>query len=387
MEKFSAVRFGSKCTPGGANFRSKRAIARTPEFVGKKNKRDVGGGRTAKFKVYADLDDDAIEDVSNVNVPEGEDESLVTDHDRALKNQTHYAPPDLYDKIKDHLSDDEVAWRQFSFPAAEDDLDEDSEYVTVQPDHMLLGPDETPLEQRVSLDVATAMKSDDVDPAASDYWFSTPEGGWNSEPQRYKKVKETPGYFANAKNSGENRIPLSKFEPGQVLEGEIVEIWLHHGARVDIGCEYDGLIFVQEEIWSDLSLQKKLWPGEKVKVKVYKTYNPEIFRWPIHLEVLQPDIMHLLTPPETWPTPCDLTGKSFEEAMRLSGRPDPTVNAMLPEHEDELTEKILTDVGLTPRMRYDPEQEETLMQETWGDEMSMAASDLGLQLDNFRMFG
>ena len=90
-----------------------------------------------------------------------------------------------------------------------------------------------------------------------------------------------------------SRTQLQHLHVGDVLEGEVVAVELYHGALVDCGCETDGLIPVCEAEWG--GVRDALALGAKVKVRV-AAIRPKWwrFRFPIELEVLEPNVASLI---------------------------------------------------------------------------------------------
>ena len=93
--------------------------------------------------------------------------------------------------------------------------------------------------------------------------------------------------------SDASRTQLQHLRVGAVLEGEVVACELYHGALVDVGCETDALIPVCEAEWG--GVRAALAVGAKVKVRV-AAIRPKWwrFRFPIELEVLEPDVASLI---------------------------------------------------------------------------------------------
>ena len=119
-----------------------------------------------------------------------------------------------------------------------------------------------------------------------------------------------------------SRMQLQHLKVGDLLEGEVVATELYHGALVDVGCETDGLIAICESEWG--GVRDSLPLGTKVNVKV-KAIHPKWwrFRFPIELEVLTPQIGHLLTkhPHEDGPPINIYSGESVPYAHWDADRP------------------------------------------------------------------
>ena len=87
--------------------------------------------------------------------------------------------------------------------------------------------------------------------------------------------------FAHSGADAAGRTPLAAVREGQVLRGTIVAQLLHHGAQVDLGAEYDGILPCQDEQWEEAG---ELLPvGSPVEVTVHRVRDPRLFRFPIHV--------------------------------------------------------------------------------------------------------
>lgn len=64
--------------------------------------------------------------------------------------------------------------------------------------------------------------------------------GWASEPVRLKLAEEIAPCEPDPAHPGEGRLALEELSEGQVVTGVIDDIWLYHGAEIDIGAEFDG---------------------------------------------------------------------------------------------------------------------------------------------------
>lgn len=170
-------------------------------------------------------------------------------------------------------------------------------------------PEKGPLERRIGRTYEDALFEDHIDMNDTSYWFTTPEGGWNMDPRLIPKAKEVPFEMASSVHPGEDRIPLSDIKEGQVLDGIVTRQMLVHGAQVDLGAEFDGLIPVTHTQWTE-EVCRALWLDEPVRVRVYKVRDTRLHRFPIQLELLSP--MHIssqLSPPEDHHSPLDLRGQ------------------------------------------------------------------------------
>jgi hypothetical protein len=94
----------------------------------------------------------------------------------------------------------------------------------------------------------------------------------------------------------EARKPLTDLKVGDTLTGEVVCFHLYHGAVVDVGAEFDGLIMIMEPDW--LRVREVLHMSATVTVRVTAIHKAHRFRFPLEVECVTPAIAHLLlTPP------------------------------------------------------------------------------------------
>lgn len=209
-------------------------------------------------------------------------------------------------------------------------MPEDDDYVEVSR-LQIPNPELGPLEQRVEATYESATLSDSISVEDTEYWFNTPEGGWNIEPERVAKAKETKTEIPTAHTPGDGRAALDTIVEGAELTGVVTRMMLYHGAQVDLGTVYDGLIPVQRDEWTE-EVNEALWIDEKVSVRVHKVRDPGLYRWPIQLELLAPaNVAKELPPPESHRPALDLRGRSdLDELVEATGRPYRTYNYYAP---------------------------------------------------------
>lgn len=66
-------------------------------------------------------------------------------------------------------------------------------------------------------------------------------GGWESYNRTMKRAIPTEANFANPEHQDKsNRFQLQELQENEVLVGIVTDIWLYHGAQVDLMCEFDG---------------------------------------------------------------------------------------------------------------------------------------------------
>lgn len=195
--------------------------------------------------------------------------------------------------------------RELRDPAAAPDEDD---YITVDPDNPVPNPQLGPLERRIGLPYEEALFEDDVDAEAEEYWFTEPADGWNTEKRRLRKLPQEElvdlDVFAHSGEDAAGRVPLGGVREGATLRGTVVaQIW-HHGAQVDIGAEYDGLLPCCEEEWEELG--GALDVGAEVQVRVHRVRDPTLFRFPVQLAATSGSLAAKLAPPEEHQAPMDL---------------------------------------------------------------------------------
>ena len=141
-----------------------------------------------------------------------------------------------------------------------------------------------------------------------------------------------------------SRTQLQHLKVGAVLEGEVVAVELYHGALVDVGCETDGLIPICESEWG--GVRDALQLGAKVSVRV-KAIHPKWwrFRFPIEVEILDPDVARLITehPHQDGPPINVYSGESVPFAHWDADRPlDRFVELANQNDEEELVRRRQT---------------------------------------------
>lgn len=205
---------------------------------------------------------------------------------------------------------------------------EDEDYIIVDPKNPVPNPELGPLERRVSVTFEEGLALEEIDQQAMDYWFTKPAQGWATEKRRLKKCVGLPvEEDENFRHSeeGENRKQLRTLNPGDVVLGKVVGHLLHHGIRVDIGAEADGLIPVKGvEIWKRLQ-KKNLVPniGDSIEVSVHAIRDDAVFRFPLQLAPTDEKVVSSILPPEAHQPPLDLRNvplSRYDEIAKMSGR-------------------------------------------------------------------
>ena len=121
------------------------------------------------------------------------------------------------------------------------------------------------------------------------------------------------------------RHALAHLRVGQELDGMVVEQNLYWGAVVDVNAEYHGLVYIAEVDWYPLRDIVDL--GVPVRCRVSRINDPERFRFPLELELVDPDISDALTqgPPERRPLLfyADETPEQWVRAVNTLWAPPP----------------------------------------------------------------
>jgi len=125
----------------------------------------------------------------------------------------------------------------------------------------------------------------------------------------------------------DKRTPFTDLEVGTTLKGEVSATLLTHGFMVDVGADYDGLVYVHEEDWEE-NVCELVDVGDEVTVVVKAIHeNPARFVFVVELELVAPDISaYVAQPPRAYPPvyfyDAD-TDADMEELAKEIGRPVP----------------------------------------------------------------
>lgn len=234
------------------------------------------------------------------------------------------------------------------------DLDpDDAGWVTVDPENPLPNPQLGDMERAIGLPYEEALFLDDVDAEAQAYWFTEPEGGWQTEKLRLRRMEEVPAQEAEAEDEFRHtgadavgRAPLSELREGAVVEGEVVANILYHGAQVDIGAAWDGLLPIAEEQWPEVGTS--LAPGTRVQLRIHRVRDDQLFRFPIQLAAVDPALAEVVMPPEEHKPPMDLrvlTMPPEEIAERSEGLRTWTADKVFLETEGDFSYRTGTDLS------------------------------------------
>jgi len=240
------------------------------------------------------------------------------------------------------------------------------------------GPDPTkgPVERQVSMEYTDAMMTDKVDESHKRYWFTEPPGGWNTKPKWVKEMETEPGFIATAVHKGPGRRSLSDLSVGEPFCGVVLEMWYHHGIKVDIGAEYDGLLPMDKSAWAKFG--NKLDIGHRVDVVIAKLWKEGFYRWPIQLAAMDPKIQRFMIPTDEWDPPVDMRGKSLADIERYTNRRLPTEKWFVPEDMEKLANPHHNTKNIEGRPTTLPFDEETWfeIQQDYFDDMIDASLSL-----------
>lgn len=184
-------------------------------------------------------------------------------------------------------------------------------------------PEEGPLEARIHTTAEEAWFDDKVDISHTLYWFNEPEGGWRQGMELLDVPDPAPVTFADVSHPGDGRTHLEELREGAVLTGVVTDVWLYHGAQIDVGAEQDALLPILEDEWP--AVRDQLAPGTRVRVRVHRLRSPGLHRFPLQVTAEEPDIQASIVNADEWECPLDLAwgrrqGLSIEEMAAASGR-------------------------------------------------------------------
>eukprot|EP00878_Enallax_costatus_P018647 GHUV01019641.1.p1 GENE.GHUV01019641.1~~GHUV01019641.1.p1 ORF type:complete len:253 (+),score=54.75 GHUV01019641.1:886-1644(+) len=182
------------------------------------------------------------------------------------------------------------------------------------------------------------------------YWFSDLGGIDMPRTTMYRAIDDQEADIIDEQlpceevEGAEPRLKINELEEGDELVGVITDIWLYHGALVDCLAEFKGLVPIDQFQWDDV--HDMLLPGTPVVVKVHKLSEYPKYRFPLHLELLEPaEAAALITKPEDYKVPANVgwcydQGWDIEDVTRELGRPyEDTVALWEPDHQ-ELTDNL-----------------------------------------------
>lgn len=232
--------------------------------------------------------------------------------------------------------------------------DEGEENYLDLPNYQVFDPDKGPLERQVRKEFLDAIADDKVDVRETQYWFTSPEGGWETKNTRLRYMDEEEPQFPRPYHAPEEeedaheRIRVEDLEEGQCYVGLVTDVWLYHGVQVDIGAEFDGLIPIGEDEWEQAAEHIDI--GEPIIVRMHKIRAPGLYRWPLQLTTTDEEVQALCMDPDTYPAPIDhewaeAQGFSMEEVAQMVGRSFEAPTYFLPQNEDEFATDIQEGYG------------------------------------------
>lgn len=200
------------------------------------------------------------------------------------------------------------------------------DHVVVDPENPVPNPELGPLERRVSITFEEGLAMDTIDKEAMAYWFTEPPQGWQTEKRKLRKARGVPvdesfDEFRHGRSDVSGRKALGEFRRGDILPGTVVEQLLHHGLRVDVGCEADALIPMRGiELWRKTAVPAI---GDRVEVRVVMINDDPLFRFPLVVAPMDEALAAAIPSAEEYKPALDLRDvpiSRYEEVARKSGR-------------------------------------------------------------------
>eukprot|EP01024_Parvocaulis_polyphysoides_P074455 TRINITY_DN9609_c0_g1_i1.p1 TRINITY_DN9609_c0_g1~~TRINITY_DN9609_c0_g1_i1.p1 ORF type:complete len:329 (-),score=48.65 TRINITY_DN9609_c0_g1_i1:475-1461(-) len=233
------------------------------------------------------------------------------------------------------------------------DMPLESDYVEILPKKYY--SDGTPLHLVPSVKTEEeAMRSEQVNSEHMNYWFGEPpKGGWPDEIKRVKIADTIEDHEFSPYHDEEefvgDRFNFEWLEEGLEFMGQINGLYLDHGIKVDIHADIDGLIPCHEPHWQRLlqeGLYEKLFQGGAVKVRIHKVRDPLLYRWPIQLVLLKPDLQEYFLDPDEWEPPVLIGFHYSQDEITQLTQNDPGKTRELKTHnvywmEDKTPEQIV----------------------------------------------
>ncbi len=202
--------------------------------------------------------------------------------------------------------------------------------IMVDPENPVPNPHLGPLERRVSITFEEGLAMDTVDQEAMSYWFTEPAQGWQTEKRRLRKAEGVPvdddfDEFRHAASSTSGRKALENVTRGDILPGTVVEQLLHHGLRVDVGCEADALVPMRGiQLWKSAAAKGCLPNvGDRIEVRVVSVAGDPLFRFPLVAAPLDEALASVIPSAEEYTPALDLRDvpvSRYEEVAKMSGR-------------------------------------------------------------------
>lgn len=163
-----------------------------------------------------------------------------------------------------------------------------------------------------------AVRDETISQEDMDYWFTENQDDIIEE-RFLKPLEEIPNTDFTVRNEDWDSENIDTLRVGDVRTAEIIGIHLYHGAVIDLGTQYHGIIPVNESQWPNLN--DTLTLEKQVRVRVHAVRNANFFRFPVQLELLDPDCAAFLTPPNEYEPPMIISPDMDPlEVVKASGR-------------------------------------------------------------------
>lgn len=251
-------------------------------------------------------------------------------------------------------------------PDPEDIWGEEAEQEFIEIDNTpIWSPERGPVGERIFRDADEERDTKEINIEDTAYWFAENNGGELPRTQWARRLKEIEPQIADEMLACEDveglppRLKLSELEEGDELVGIITDIWLWHGALVDVLADYKGLIPIRQTEWPQV--HDSLLPGTQVLVRVHKVYDFPKYRFPLQLELLAPEeIPSQIMQPSEYRAPANVgwlyeQGMDIQEVAAELGIPYEDQEYSLEPDHGQWAEDIAFDMGKDdPNFEYYP---------------------------------
>lgn len=205
----------------------------------------------------------------------------------------------------------------------EDIWGEEAEEEFIEVDTMpFWSPERGPVGHRVFNDPDDERETKQISIEDTAYWFAENNAGELPRTTWFKRLKEAEPQLPDEMLRCEEvegcpaRLKLSELEEGDELVGIITDIWLWHGAFVDVLADVKGLIPIRQTEWP--YVHEQLLPGTEVVVRVHKINDFPKYRFPLQLELLAPEeIPPMIMAPSDYKTPANV-GWLYEQGLDIT---------------------------------------------------------------------
>uniref|UniRef100_A0A383W9N2 S1 motif domain-containing protein n=1 Tax=Tetradesmus obliquus TaxID=3088 RepID=A0A383W9N2_TETOB len=239
----------------------------------------------------------------------------------------------------------------------EDIWGEDADQEFIEIDNMpVYSPEYGPVHSRIFRDPEEEKETKAISIEDTAYWFADSQGEIFDRTAMVRAAPEVDTETADMhvlceqEEGFPERLKLSDLEEGDELYGIVTDIWLWHGAFIDVLADFKGLVPVNQAQWIDV--EQYLTPGTEVKVRVHKLSEYPKYRFPIHLELLEPvEAVALIPRPEEYDVPANV-GWCYEQGWDIKkvaaelGREYEDTVALLEPDQEEWSDRLQYEFGL-----------------------------------------